>query len=181
MNVRIAESSGRRSVSSLLGFMLLAASASAWDRPVRCAADLGSTSVDVSDYPPEHQRTYQEQFVTKCNICHSTARPLASPMLELSAAELAALPAAVRAVAADPEVLRIGLDVWKKYLHRMWKRPPCCDLCPVFTKAEITAIWKFLVYDSQRRKTGPALARWVGYRRGLIDEYHRRERKGELP
>ncbi len=155
----------------------------AWaqERPIRCAADLGTTSIDVSDYPVEHQRAYREQFVPKCNICHSTARALAAPLVELAPAELRAFEAGRPGQAADPEVLRAGTDVWKKYLHRMWKRPPCCDVCPVFTREDITAIWKFLVYDSRRRKTGPGLAGWVAYRRGLIAEYRRREAKGELP
>lgn len=161
--------------------VLLAGTAGAMERPIRVPADLGATSVDVSGYPAEHQRTYREQFVTKCNLCHSTARSLAAPLLEIDEAERAALEAGHPGALADPEVLRAGSDVWKKYLHRMWKRPPCCDACPVFTKSEITAIWKFLVYDSKRRKTGPALAGWIAYRRGLIAEYQRREQRGELP
>lgn len=175
--MRIAECVSLQSLA-MLGAVLAAGPAAGWDRPVRCPADLGATSIDVSDYPAEYQRVYRESFMTKCNVCHTTARALAAPLLEVGPDDVTA---ELRAAAADPDVLTVGSDAWKKYIHRMWKRPPCCDLCPVFTKAEITAIWKFLVYDSLRRKTGSALPRWVAYRRGLIDEYRSRERKGELP
>src|SRR6185436_20413783 len=50
---------------------------------VMLPSDLGATSIDVSGYPGLYQRTYRELFVTKCAFCHTTARAINAPYLEL--------------------------------------------------------------------------------------------------
>ncbi|MBI4814777.1 MAG: hypothetical protein HY791_00885 [Deltaproteobacteria bacterium] len=43
--------------------------------PQQFAADRGPDKVDVSQYPPELQKSY-ELFATKCRLCHTLARPI---------------------------------------------------------------------------------------------------------
>lgn len=169
-------SAGRRSALALP--LLLAAStglANVQIRPPMCAADLGATVLDVSSYPAAYQSTYRHLILTKCGICHSVARAFNSPFLQLPAAEASAFSSAHRAAVADPEVLRVSPEVWNAYVKKMWKRPPCCNLCPSFSQAEAAAIRDFLVYDSKVRKTGDRLEAWIALRKNLIARYARYE------
>lgn len=131
-------------------------------------ADLGATVVDVSGYPPEHRRVYETLIEGKCAVCHTPARALNAPYLELDAAEAEAFRREHPAEAADPAVIVVAPDAWKRYITRMWRRPPCCNACPRFSRAEGQAAWHFLVYDAKRRKTGAALASFVEQRRSLL-------------
>ncbi len=144
-------------------------------RLILVPADLGATGVDVSGYPAEHQRTYRELVQTKCAICHTPARALFAPYLELPEADCGAF---VRAhPQADPEVLAVGPHVWRAYIKKMWRRPPCCNLCPTFTRDEAERIWRFLVYDSIRRKTGDQAPAWAACRRGLITRFQQQQQE----
>jgi hypothetical protein len=148
-------------------------------RAILMAADLGATAIDVSDYPAEHQRTYQDLFLTKCAICHTPARALNAQYLELPAAQSAALKRAHPESTWNPDVLSVGPGEWKKYITKMWRRPPCCSVCPTFTQAEAQAIWHFLVYDSIRRKSGDHVLEWARYRLGLLETFkHHEEQAG---
>ena len=166
----------RRALAALLW---LAAASAAAERPILYPADLGATCVDVSGYPAELRAAYEDIVVTKCAICHTPARVLYSPLLELPPDEAAAFTRAHPAETADPRVLAVRPKAFVGYLKQMWQRPPCCSLCPVFSKAEISAVWKFLVYDAKVRKTGDRLAEFVTVRKALIQRFDRLEETEE--
>jgi len=143
--------------------------------PVRAPlvpADLGATSIDVAAYPEEYQRTYRDLFLGKCGICHTPARALWAPYLEVSAAEAAEHKRRHPDATWNEEILDAGPNAWRKYIVKMWRRPPCCNLCPTFTRAEAEKIWKFLVYDSIQRKGGDRAEAWAAARKDLITRFH---------
>ncbi len=86
--------------------------------------DLGSDSIDVSEYPKIRRRQYGI-FVDRCSSCHTLARPINS-------------------------TLRFR-EEWEFYLHRMRIFSFSADDGPL-RKAEREDILEFLVYDSQIRK-----------------------------
>jgi len=140
-------------------------------RFIQYPADLGATDLDVSGYPAEHQRTFHDLVQTKCAICHSPARAISAPYLELPESEAAAFARAHPGAVQDPAILSVGPHVWRAYIKKMWRRPPCCNLCPTFTRDEAEQIWKFLVYDSIQRKTGDRIPAWTALRRDLINRF----------
>lgn len=87
--------------------------------PKTFPADHGPNFVDVSSYPPKMQEYYQ-LFANKCSRCHTLARPINSEFAE---------------------------DEWKKYVHRMMKKPG--SGLTLKTAGEIT---EFLIYDAQVRR-----------------------------
>lgn len=146
-------------------------------RFIQFPADLGATDLDVSGYPAEHQRTFHDLVQTKCAICHSPARAINAPYLELPEAEAAALARAHPGMVKDPAILSVGPHVWRAYIKKMWRRPPCCNLCPTFTRDEAEQIWKFLVYDSIQRKTGDRIPAWEATRRDLIHRFEQLQKE----
>ena len=113
-------------------------------KPPEYASDLGPETIDVSSYPADMQAGYKK-FEAKCAFCHSAARTVNSEF--------------------------VTAEEWNHYIKRMWQRPPCCNLCPVISKADAKAIWKFLTYDSQIRKTGPKAEAWQKHRQALLAEF----------
>lgn len=108
--------------------------------------DLGPAVIDVSGYPPEHQRVYREVFLPVYALLEGgPARAINSPLLDQ--------------------------DDWRREVLRVKTRPPCCGACPVLSRADAQALWRFFVYDSLRRKTGPAAAAWAAERRDLIRRF----------
>jgi hypothetical protein len=136
-------------------------------------SDLGATVIDVADYPAEHQRTYRELFLPKCGFCHTTARAVNAAFLEVSPSHLAKY-RATDPPTESPDGIMASPTIWKDYVTRMWHRPPCCNRCPVFTRAEAIRLWQFLAYDSLRRKTGPRAAAWKHHRQLLLNLYAKR-------
>ena len=138
------------------------------------ANDLGPASIDVSDYPPEMQAAYKNILLVRCQRCHTASRPLNSQYTEVSGthdekpAKLAALKS------SDPDlftpenkyVWQVETDVWQRYVRRMMAKPGCN-----ITNEEGKAVWKFLVYDSNRRKLGAKKAAWKAHRQKLLAEF----------
>lgn len=111
------------------------------------ANDLGPSTIDVSQYPSHLQQGYK-LMQTKCIRCHTVAR------------------------AVNSEI--VNAKDWTRYMNRMRLRPPCCNQCPVITRDDAKAIYQFLVYDSQTRKTGPQAAAWAAFRQTLLKEYQQK-------
>jgi hypothetical protein len=116
-------------------------------KPPEYADDLGPDTIDVSAYSADMQAGYKK-FEAKCAVCHSAARAVNSDL--------------------------VTSKEWERYIKRMWQRPPCCNLCPVISKADAKAIWKFLTYDSQIRKTGPNAEAWQKHHHALLAEFKAR-------
>jgi hypothetical protein len=113
-------------------------------KPPEYANDLGPDTIDVSHYPADMKAAYGI-FQAKCGVCHSEARAVNSEL--------------------------VTSEEWNHYIKRMWLRPPCCNLCPVISKSDAKAIWKFLTYDSQVRKTGASAAAWQKQRQVLLAQF----------
>jgi hypothetical protein len=71
----------------------------------------------------------------------------------------------------EPGLVEIAPDAWKKEVTRIKNRPPCCGACPQLTMAQARALWRFLAYDSLRRKTGPNAAAWAESRKQLLAQH----------
>ncbi len=77
-------------ISKVLLLVLLSATASPlialdWrlavkETKVHFPADLGSETIDVSDYPDDQKVTYR-LFLQKCSVCHTPARAINSPII----------------------------------------------------------------------------------------------------
>ena len=115
--------------------------------PAPVPEDLGPSVIDVSAYPPEHQKTYKEIFVPFFSRFGGTARIINSPL--------------------------VSAQDWKKEVDAIRRRPACCGACPVLSLREAKALWSFLVYDSAARKTGPRAQAWARQRQDLLDRYRR--------
>jgi hypothetical protein len=112
--------------------------------PPEYANDLGPSEIDVSRYPPEMKQAYR-LFQKKCTFCHTAARAINSEFVESKQ--------------------------WTRYVQRMYMRPPCCDSCPLMSHDDAKAIWGFLVYDSQVRKTDAQAEAWARFRKSLLEEF----------
>src|SRR5882724_10232147 len=55
---------------------------------VMLPSDLGATLIEVSAYPGDLQWTYHHLFLTKCTFCHTAARAINAPYLELPAEQV---------------------------------------------------------------------------------------------
>lgn len=144
--------------------------------------DLGPATIDVSSYPPEFQKTYYDLFVPLFGFLRGgAARALNSPLLEVSAQQEAALRREAPGLFEDSGVLRAGPDVWRKEVARIRDRPRCCGACPTLTTEDARALWRFLVYDSLQRKTGPAARSWIAHRRSLLRRFAALNKGDENP
>lgn len=86
--------------------------------------DLGASTVDVSAYPIAAQEGYKT-FLERCALCHTTARPLNSPL--------------------------VSRKDWERYVRRMHERAEASPYHGL-TKAEAKAVVEFLTHDSKVRK-----------------------------
>lgn len=159
---------------------LLLLAALSWASPPKPAAapelpeDLGPATIDVSDYPAEQQETYRKIFLPVYGFLRGgAARALNGPLLELDPAGEAALRREHPELFADARLVTVAPDAWRKEVMRVKNRPPCCGACPVLTMEDAKALWKFLAYDSVRRKTGPQAPDWAAHRRELIERFEK--------
>jgi len=129
--------------------------------------DAGPAAIDVSSYPAAMRADYK-LFAARCALCHTLARPINAPFVELSVHEQGLARMSEPELYADPRLARVGEDVWKGYLKRMTARKGS----PV-TWAEGRRIWRFLVYDSARRKTGAGGRAWRELRLKLVEDFRR--------
>ncbi len=109
--------------------------------------DLGPAQIDVSDYPPEYQKTYREVFVPFFTKYGGTARMVNSPL--------------------------VTAEEWRKEIDRIRTRPPCCAACPFLSLNDARALYKFMVYDSGRRKTGSSAEAWTAQRTSLLERFEK--------
>ncbi|MDD5303106.1 MAG: hypothetical protein PHS14_08340 [Elusimicrobia bacterium] len=151
---------------------LAAAAPPAPKSPPEYPEDLGPTAIDVSAYPPEQQRAYQDIFLPVYAVIRGgAARAINSPLIEIDAAGEAAERRAHPEIAGDPRLVSYTRGGWRSEVLHVKNRPRCCGACPFLTRADAEALRHFLVYDSLRRKTGAAAGRWAVQRRDLIRRF----------
>jgi hypothetical protein len=139
--------------------------------------DLGAAAIDVSDYPPEHRKTYRDIFLPVYGFLKGgPARAINSPLIEIDPQGESALRREYPELFADPRLAQPAADAWRKEVMRVKNRPPCCGACPVLSMKDARALWAFLAYDSLRRKTGPQAAAWAAYRRDLLTRFESERR-----
>jgi hypothetical protein len=157
----------------LISGLLLAAALAVRAEPALKATakqpeDLGPATIDVSAYAPEQKRVYRDVFLRVYGFLEGgPARAINSPLLEIDPAGEAAERRAHPEEYADASLIAPSRDGWRREVLRIKTRPPCCGACPVLSREEARQLWTFLVYDSVRRKTGPAAAAWFASRREL--------------
>ncbi len=142
------------------------------------ANDFGPAEIDVTSYPAELQKTYKEVFLMKCQRCHTAARPLNSQFVEPSGAKEGHQSKIAQWKASNPEMFQnklvwqiegksaAGPGIWERYVKKMMAKPGC-NISP----AEGKLIWAFLTYDSEKRKTGAAAAKWGEHRKKLLVDF----------
>lgn len=133
--------------------------------------DLGPGVIDVSGYPPEHRRAYQEVFLPVMDRLGHPERVVNSPLVELDPAAAAAERRAHPELFGDPLVAAAAPHAWKDWVAGLRNRPGCCYSCLNLTKANAVALWRFLAFDSVVRKTGANAEAWVRHRRGLLERF----------
>lgn len=127
--------------------------------------DLGPSTVDVSQYSPEAQQGYK-LMQDKCAKCHTPARPLNSQFLDLKADEIAKAKASNPEMFKDKLVWQVEDGIWQRYVKRMMAKPGCN-----ISSEQGKKIWKFIVEDSKKRKTGAAAAGWAAHRKKLLSDF----------
>jgi len=133
--------------------------------------ELGPDSIDVSEYPAEYRKTYEEIFIPLFRRFGGAARVVNSPVIELDPASQSYESKRNPILFSDSEVAQVSTDGWKKQVDAMRRRPPCCGACPVLSLQGAKDLWRFLVYDSIVRKTGPRAQNWVRQRRSLLGRF----------
>ena len=124
--------------------------------------DLGPDKIDVSKYNAEQQAGYK-LMQEKCSRCHTPSRPLNSQFLQIKPEETAAIKAANPEIFKDKLVWQVEADIWQRYVKRMMTKPGCA-----ITEPDAKKIFRFLVEDSKKRKTGAAAKGWADHRRKLV-------------
>ncbi|MBI3547688.1 MAG: hypothetical protein HY078_01425 [Elusimicrobia bacterium] len=134
--------------------------------------DLGPNEIDASGYPADAQEGYK-LLKARCAQCHQPARPLNSRFYEPDGKDEASRKAAIEKMKkehpeyfADGAVLQIEWDIWQRYVKRMMSKPGC-----KVDKAEGQKIWKFLVFDGNKRKVGANFEKWKAHRKKLVEEF----------
>jgi len=133
--------------------------------------DLGPAQLDVSAYPPEHQKTYQDVFLYFAKYAGGTARLINSPLIEMDPQSERVERQNNPGLFSEPGIAEVSATAWKSHVAKIRNRPPCCGACPYLTLTQARDLWSFLVYDSKVRKTGPQAAAWIKLRRQLIKEF----------
>ncbi len=127
--------------------------------------DLGPATVDVSKYSAEAQAGYKI-MLDKCAKCHTPSRPLNSQFVDLKADEIAAAKASNPEMFKDKLVWQVEDGIWQRYVKRMMAKPGCN-----ISTDQGKKIWKFIVEDSKKRKTGANAAAWATHRRKLLADF----------
>lgn len=127
--------------------------------------DFGPDKIDVSEYPVELQEGYK-LMLAKCSVCHSPSRPLNSQFVELKEPEIAEQKKSNPEIFKDTLVWQVESGIWERYVKRMMAKPGCN-----ISSQEGRKIWKFIVEDSKRRKTGAAAKNWQTQRKKLLDDF----------
>src|ERR1041385_737647 len=142
------------------------------------ANDFGPASIDVSSYPQDIQDTYKNIFLVKCQRCHQASRPLNSQFVEPSAPKEQHAAIIAKWKAEHPEMFKeklvwqiegktaSGPGIWERYVKKMMSKPGC-NISP----DEGKKVWKFLTYDSEKRKTGANAAKWAEHRKKLLADF----------
>lgn len=157
--------------------LALAASCAAAGTPGRAATpeDLGPSEIDVSSYPEEYRRIYREVLLPLAPFAGGAARIINAPILELDPLLEQAERRRHPELFADSGVAEVSRDGWRRYVTSLKNRPPCCGACPVLSTRSARELWRFLVYDSIRRKTGDQAPAWARHRRELLARHARGE------
>ena len=130
------------------------------------------TDAQLAAYPAEHVKAYKEVLLVKCAKCHSAARPLNSQFFEVpgkkeeKAANLVRLQGANKDMFKNPAVWQVENDIWQRYVKRMMAKPGC-----EISEPEGKAVYRFLVYDSEQRKSGKNAAVWKAHREKLLVDF----------
>lgn len=170
MGTNVESGLGALALAALLPFAAAASLSS--KGPPEFPEDLGPSVVDVSGYPPEQQRVYQNIFLPVYAVLRGgAARALNSPLIEIDLAGEEAERRAHPEIAGDPRLASYTRDGWRREVLRVKNRPPCCGSCPILARADAEALRRFFVYDSLRRKTGAAAEDWAAQRRELIRRF----------
>lgn len=133
------------------------------------ANDFGSSTIDVTGYPPEMQKIYTELVAPKCGRCHTMARVVDSEFVQPTGDAAIRKEKITEWQQQHPEmffernVWRVGDAMWERYVRRMMAKPGS-DI----SVAEVKEITEFLAYDSEQRKTGKNAQTWATYRRKLL-------------
>ncbi|MBI2069509.1 MAG: hypothetical protein HYT79_02825 [Elusimicrobia bacterium] len=133
-------------------------------------ADLGPTEIDVSHYPPEHQKTYREIFLEVFGFFGTAARVINSPLIEADP-NLENVEKRNHPEFSDAQIAQFVPMGWKKRVEAIRLKPPCCGACPVLSLKEAKALRQFLVYDSLARKTGVNAGAWIKHRKNLNERF----------
>ena len=133
--------------------------------------DFGPDKIDAGKYSAEARQGY-ELMQVKCSRCHSPSRVLNSQFVDVKPEELPNLKKTDPAIFKDPLVWQVEPKIWQRYVKRMMSKPGC-ELATEDGKK----IWKFVVEDSLKRKTGAAAAAWKEHRRKLLDDFKEKHPK----
>lgn len=156
----------------LLASAISVSAESARREPPELPEDIGPAVLDVSSYPQEQQRTYEEVLLPVYkNLRGGPARVLNSPVVEIDPAGEEAERKAHPTLYAESILLAPSRDGWRMEVIRIKTKPPCCGACPILSKEDAQRLWRFLVYDSLRRKTGPAAESWAAHRKELVRRF----------
>lgn len=138
--------------------------------------DLGSDKIDVTSYSAELQQGYK-LMQDKCAKCHTPSRPLNSQFVDLKPEEIAAAKKSNPEMFKDKLVWQVESGIWQRYIKRMMAKPGCN-----ISTEEGKKIWKFIVEDSRKRKTGANASKWAADRKKLIASFKEKhaERYKEL-
>lgn len=140
--------------------------------------DIGIAEIDVTSYPPELQRTYREIFLPVFGFLGGAARAINSSIIELDPRLEQVERSAHPGLFSNPQIAQVSRNGWKKRVDEIRLRPPCCGACPVLSMKDARALWRFLVYDSILRKTGPNADAWIRYRKELLARFQKWKQPG---
>jgi len=139
------------------------------------ANDYGPAEIDkemLATYPKPLQDAYKNVLQVKCIKCHTASRPLNSQFFEIAGkkeekkALLAKLKSSDPDMFKDKNIWQVETNIWQRYVKRMMAKPGC-----EISKAEGKQVWKFLVYDSNKRKAGKNKGKWKVHRTKLLTEF----------
>jgi len=148
--------------------------------------DFGPDKLDeatLKSYPADKQEGYKLMLL-RCAQCHTPSRPLNSRFVEPDAGDVTPADRDAKEgvvltkwktehpqLFKDNSVWQIEVSLWNRYVKRMLSKPGCgVDAGGKMTTAEAGKIYKFLVYDSARRKIGANAEKWKAHREKLINE-----------